>query len=103
MVYAHPMIPPTRYGSTIKSIDDSAAKDVRGYKQTLQISDPSDLIQGWALVIAESFPAAMKAADAVEIDWAPGPTAAVTESHILAEGEKLTADSGKWHFVRRRR
>jgi len=92
MVYAHPMIPPTRYGSTINSIDDSAAKDIPGYLQTLQVNDPSELIQGWALVIAESFPAAMKAADAVDIDWAPGPTASVTEAHLLAEGEKLVGD-----------
>ena len=93
MVYAHPMIPPTRYGSAIESIDDSAARDIPGYRQTLQLTDPSDIIQGWALVIADSFPAAMKAADVVNIEWAPGPTAAVTEAHILAEGERLTADS----------
>ncbi|MBT8423144.1 MAG: molybdopterin-dependent oxidoreductase, partial [Gammaproteobacteria bacterium] len=93
MVYAHPMIPPTRYGSSIESIDDSAARDIPGYRQTLQLTDPSDIIQGWALVIADSFPAAMKAADAVNIDWAPGPTAAVTEAHILAQGEKLVADA----------
>ncbi len=93
MVYAHPMIPPTRYGSSIESIDDSAARDIPGYQQTLQLTDPSDLIQGWALVIADSFPAAMKAADAVNIDWSPGPTAAVTEAHIIAEGEKLAADA----------
>ncbi len=93
MVYAHPLIPPTRYGSSIKAIDDSAAKDIRGYMRTLQISDPSEIVQGWALVIAENFPAAMKAAAAVEVEWTPGPTAAVTEAHILAEGDKLTADS----------
>lgn len=99
MVYAHPMVPPTRYGSTISAIDDTAARDVPGYMQTLQISDPSDVIQGWALVIADSFPAAMKAADAVEIDWEAGPTAAVTETHLFAEGEKLTADSATGTLV----
>ncbi|MGI9203141.1 MAG: molybdopterin cofactor-binding domain-containing protein [Woeseiaceae bacterium] len=93
MVYAHPMIPPTRYGSAIESIDDSAARDIPGYQQTLELDDPSDIIQGWALVIADNFPAAMKAADAINIEWAPGPTAAVTEAHILAEGENLTADA----------
>lgn len=92
MVYAHPLLPPTRYGSTINSINDTAAKDIPGYMRTLALSDPSEILQGWALVIAENFPAAMKAADAVEVDWAPGPTVAVTEAHILAEGEKLAAD-----------
>ncbi|MDH3553932.1 MAG: molybdopterin-dependent oxidoreductase, partial [Gammaproteobacteria bacterium] len=93
MVYAHPLIPPTRYGSSIKSIDDTAAKDIPGYMRTLALSDPSEILQGWAVVIAENFPAAMKAADAVNVDWVAGPTAAVTEANILAEGERLTADA----------
>ncbi len=92
MVYAHPLIPPTRYGSTINAIDDTAAKDIAGYLRTIEIDDPSEIVQGWALVIAENFPAAMKAARAVEVDWSAGPTASVTEADILAEGEKLTAD-----------
>ena len=92
MLYAHPLIPPTRYGSTINSIDDTAAKDIPGYVQTLSIEDPSDILQGWAVVIAENFPAAMRAAAAVEVDWAPGPTASVTEAHILKEGAKLASD-----------
>lgn len=93
MVYAHPLIPPTRYGSTILSIDDSAAKDVPGYLQTLEIKDPSDLIQGWAVVIATSFPAAMNSAAAVNAEWQAGPTAAVSEADLFAAGAKLIADS----------
>ncbi|MCH8249695.1 MAG: xanthine dehydrogenase family protein molybdopterin-binding subunit [Proteobacteria bacterium] len=93
MVYAHPMIPPTRYGSTILSIDDSAAKDIPGYLQTLTIKDPSDLIQGWAVVVAENFPAAMKAAAAVTVEWEAGPTAGVSEADLFAEGARLVADS----------
>jgi CO/xanthine dehydrogenase Mo-binding subunit len=92
MVYAHPMIPPTRYGSTIRAIDDSSAKDIPGYLQTLAVNDPSDIIQGWALVVAENFPSAMKAAKAVKVDWDAGPTAEVSEADILAEGAKLVAD-----------
>jgi CO/xanthine dehydrogenase Mo-binding subunit len=92
MVYAQPLIPPTRYGSTIKSIDDSAARDVPGYLQTLQLTDPSEVLQGWAVVIAESFPSAMNAADAVSVDWEAGPTAGVGEDDILSEGARLAAD-----------
>jgi CO/xanthine dehydrogenase Mo-binding subunit len=92
MVFAHPMLPPTRYGSSIKSIDDSAAKDIPGYQQTLALTDPAGLIEGWAVVIAADFPSAMKAAAAVKIDWEAGPTAAVSEADILAEGERLVAD-----------
>ena len=61
MVFAHPMLPPTRYGSSIKSIDDSAAKDIPGYQQTLQLADHAGLIEGWAVVIADDYPSAMKA------------------------------------------
>lgn len=92
MVFAHPMVPPTRYGSVIRSIDDSAARDIPGYLQTLEISDPSDTIQGWAVVIAESFAAAMKASRAVSIDWDAGPTAGVSEADIFARGAELAAD-----------
>lgn len=92
MVYARPLIPPTRYGSTINSIDDTAAKDIRGYIQTIALEDPAGILQGWAVVIAEDYPAAVKAADAVVVDWAPGPTAAVTEAHLVAEGARLCED-----------
>lgn len=92
MVYAHPLIPPTRYGSSILSIDDRAALEIPGYQRTIEINDPSKLIQGWALVIADSFPSAMKAAAAIVVDWTPGPTAKVSESDLIAEGERLAND-----------
>jgi len=92
MVFAHPLLPPTRYGSVIKGIDDTAAKDIRGYIQTMALEDPSEVLQGWAVVIAEDYPAAMRAAKAVTVEWEPGPTASVTESHIIAEGNKLCQD-----------
>ncbi len=93
MVYAHPLVPPTRYGSSIKSIDDSAARDIPGYRQCLEIEDPSDLFQGWALVIADTFPAAAQAAGAVKVDWSAGATASVSEADIHARGEELVADA----------
>lgn len=89
MVYAHPIMPPTRYGSTITSIDDSAATSIPGYLETLSIEDPSGFVQGMALAIAESFPAAIKASEAVTVEWDAGETANVSEEDIFAEGEKL--------------
>ena len=53
MVFGIPLIPPTRYGCSINSIDDSAAKDIPGYQQTLQLNDASGLLMGWAMVIAD--------------------------------------------------
>ena len=92
MVYAHPMVPPTRYGSVINTVDDSDAKAVAGYQETLVLNDPSETLQGWAVVIADSYPAAMRAASRVKIDWTAGPTAEVSEADLLAHGSKLTAD-----------
>lgn len=99
MVFAHPLIPPTRYGSTIKSIDDSAARDIPGYLQTLELTDPSDTLQGWAVAIAENYPSAMKAAKAVSVDWDAGPTAGVSEDDILNEGANLAADGSSGVLV----
>ncbi|HZW59559.1 MAG TPA: molybdopterin cofactor-binding domain-containing protein, partial [Woeseiaceae bacterium] len=99
MVYAHPLIPPTRYGSTIRAIDDSAARDIPGYLQTLELSDPSETLQGWAVVVAQNFPSAMKAASAVAVDWEAGPTAGVGEDDILAEGARLAADKSSGVLV----
>ncbi len=92
MVYASPLIPPTRYGSAIKNIDDSAAKAVAGYQQTLRLTDPSNTMQGWAVVIADTLAAAMKAAQLVNVDWTPGDTASVSEADLLNEGVRLAAD-----------
>ena len=77
MVYAHPLLPPTRYGSSITEIDDRAARDIPGYKETMVLTDPSDTLQGWAVVIADTYVSAMQAAKAVSVSWEPGPTAAI--------------------------
>ena len=47
---------------------------------------------GWAVVIAADFTSAMKAADAVVVEWEAGPTANVSEADLQAEGARLVAD-----------
>src|SRR6516164_9103812 len=49
MVYARPKIPPTRYGSVVRAVDDSAAKRVKGYLTSLVLEDPSNTVPGWVL------------------------------------------------------
>ena len=95
MVYAKPMMPPTRHGSVVKSVDDSAAKSIQGYQQTLVLDDPSDTVPGWALVIADSYHAALRAARVIKIDWQAGPGADVSEADLLQRGAELLAgDTG---------
>lgn len=96
MVYATPIMPPTRYGSVVRSVDDEPARAISGFIRSLVVNDPSGYVQGWVLAIAESLPAAMKASEVIRVDWQPGETASVDQADILAEGERLVsqADAG---------
>ena len=89
MVYAKPMMPPTRHGSVVEGVDDSAAKSIAGYQQTLVLDDPSDTVPGWALVIADSYHAAQRAARVIKVDWQAGPGAQVSEADLLQRGAEL--------------
>src|SRR5499427_1486694 len=92
MVYARPKIPPTRYGSVVRAVDDSAAKRVKGYLASLVLDDPSNLVPGWVVVCATSYPAAIRAADLVKVDWKPGDSAEVSEQDILDYGARKIAE-----------
>src|SRR5262249_4369408 len=92
MVYARPKIPPTRYGSVVRAVDDSAAKRVKGYLTSLVLEDPSNTVPGWVVVCATSYPAAMRAADLVKVDWAAGDAARVSEQDILDYGARQIAE-----------
>src|SRR5215475_10484957 len=91
MVYARPKIPPTRNGSVVRAVDDSAAKRVKGYLASLVLDDPSNLVPGWVVVCATSYPAAIRAADLVKVDWTPGVSAKVSEQDILDRGARQIA------------
>ena len=92
MVYARPKIPPTRNGSVVRAVDDSAAKRVKGYLTSLVLEDPSNTVPGWVVVCATSYPAAIRAADLVKVDWAAGDAARVSEQDILDYGAKQIAE-----------
>ena len=95
MVYARPKIPPTRNGAKVRSIDDSAARSVKGYMSFLALEDPSGTVPGWVMVFASSYPAAIRAADLVKVDWSSGEGANVSERDILAYGAmQITDPSG---------
>ena len=92
MIYARPIIPPTRYGSKVISIDDSAAKHLPGYIRSLALDDPSGTVPGWVMVYAASFSAANRAADLVKVKWQSGQTASVSEQDIQQRAAELIAD-----------
>ncbi|AOZ53089.1 xanthine dehydrogenase family protein molybdopterin-binding subunit [Ketogulonicigenium vulgare] len=92
MVYGAPLMPPTRYGAEITAIDDTEAKAVRGYQQTLKLDDPSGIAPGFAVVIADTMWAAKKAAKLVKVTWTPGFGADLGEDDFQAENARLIAD-----------
>src|SRR5262245_5780776 len=78
MVYAKVAYPPTREGSKVVSVDDSAAKAVKGYIRTVQVGD-------LVAVVADSYENAVKARDALKVSWNPGPYARVTSESIFQD------------------
>ena len=92
MVHARPILPPTRYGAKVTSVDDSAAKAIKGYLQTLVLDDPSGTVPGWAMVIATSTATAIRAADLVKVRWSGGDGATVSEKTLQDHGRALIAD-----------
>lgn len=92
MVFARPLLPPTRTGSVATTVDDRAAQGVKGYLSSLILNDPSGTVPGWVMVLAESYPAALKASELVKVTWEAGPTAAVGEQEIQDRARALIAD-----------
>ena len=92
MVYARPKLPPTRNGCAVTSIDDSAAKDIKGYIKSIALDDPSGTVPGWVVVFADSFTAANRAADKVKVVWSTPTAATVSEKNLLDHGAKLIDD-----------
>ncbi|OYU49353.1 MAG: aldehyde dehydrogenase [Rhizobiales bacterium PAR1] len=99
IVFARPIIPPTRNGSVVTSVDDSAARSVKGYIKTITLDDPSNTVPGWVMVIAESYPAADRAAERVKVTWKAGPTAKVSEADVQTHGAALIAKASGGSLV----
>ncbi len=93
MVYGCPILPPTRNGSQVNYVMDAPAKDIKGYIQTVVLKDPSNTVPGWAMVIADSWHAAKKAAAAITLEYSPGPTANVSEKDLQDHAAKLIANA----------
>ncbi|HET6434076.1 xanthine dehydrogenase family protein molybdopterin-binding subunit [Dyella sp.] len=92
MLYGAPKIPPTRNGSKVVSVDDSAAKSVKGYLRSITLDDPSDTVPGWVVVLADSTWAAMQAAAKVKVTWQNDDTASVSDKELEEESNRVIAD-----------
>jgi len=95
MLYGKLKLPPVRYGAKVTSVDDSAAKKVKGFVQAVTINDPTGTTSGWIVVLADTWPNAKAASDALKVQYDLGPTAKVTSDALVAEARKLQADGSK--------
>ncbi|MGZ5876742.1 MAG: molybdopterin cofactor-binding domain-containing protein [Bradyrhizobium sp.] len=96
MVYGKVITPPVRYGATVKSVDDSAAKKVPGFIKAVTLDDKTGTTTGWVVAVANNYASASKAADALKITYDGGPNAKLSSESLLTEAKRLQAldDSG---------
>lgn len=92
MIHARPLVPPTRYDSKAVAIDDSAARRMPGYMQSIALHDPSGTVPGWVMVYADSFVAADRAANLVKVTWSVGDAAHVSEADLQRHAAELIAE-----------
>jgi len=92
MIFARPKIPPTRYGCKVLSIDDSAARRLPGYIQSLALDDPTGVAPAFVMVYADNFAVANRAADVVRVDWATGDAINTSEADIQKRAGEMIAN-----------
>ena len=101
MVYGAVVTPPVRYGATVKSVDDSAAKKVPGFIKAVTLDDKTGTTTGWVVAVANTYPNARKAADALKVTYDGGPNAKLSSESLLAEAKRLQSlDNSGFFFVK---
>ena len=101
MVYGKVVTPPVRFGATVKSVDDAAAKKVPGFIKAVTLDDKTGSTTGWVVAVANTYANARKAADALKITYDNGPNAKLSSQSLIDEAKRLQAldDSGQF-FVK---
>ena len=96
MVYGKVVMPPVRYGATVKSVDDSAAKKVPGFIKAVTLDDKTGTTTGWVVAVANTYTNAKKAAAALKVSYDGGPNAKLSSESLLTEAKRLQGldDSG---------
>src|SRR5689334_20193849 len=55
MLYGKPVMPPVRFGATVKAVDDSAAKKLPGFVRAVTLEDKTGTTSGWVVAVANSY------------------------------------------------
>ncbi len=75
------------FGGRLKSMDDSAARAVKGVRQIVRLDD-------CVAVVADHMGAALKGLAALTIEWDEGPNANLSMADIIGELERATLETG---------
>jgi isoquinoline 1-oxidoreductase subunit beta len=75
------------FGGRVKSLNDTAAKAVKGVRQVIRLDDA-------VAVVADHMGAAKKGLAALKIEWDDGPHARLTTADVAHELEQATLGSG---------
>ena len=75
------------FGGSVKKFDASAAKQIKGVQQVVQV--PTGVA-----VIADNYWAAKKGREALKVDWDLGPNAGLDSKALLEEFRKMAATEG---------
>ncbi len=89
MVYGKIVMPPVRFGATVKSVDDSAAKKVPGFIKAVTLDDKTGTTTGWVVAVANTYANARKAADALKVTYDSGPNRMISSEALLEEAQRL--------------
>jgi isoquinoline 1-oxidoreductase subunit beta len=101
MVYGKPVVPPVRYGATVKTIDDAAARKIPGFIKAIAIEDPTLTITGWVVAVADTYETAIAAAEKLTVTYDNGPNASVSSASLFAEAKRLQQNPKTAAFVRK--
>jgi len=99
MVYGALVVPRSRYGAKVQSIDETEAKKIPGFIKAVRVDESLGKCTGWVVALAETFPAAMKAARALKVKVDPGPYGKLSLNDIMEEFSALsdkTEESAAW-------
>src|SRR5215831_5946353 len=95
MAYAALVVPRTRYGSKVQSIDETEAKKIPGFIKAVKIDDAMGKCTGWVVAVAQTFPAAMKATKVLKLTVDPGPYAKLSLNDIMEEFSAMSEKAGE--------
>jgi isoquinoline 1-oxidoreductase subunit beta len=87
---------PPVFGARLKSVDDAAAKAVRGVRAVLRV--PVDRGGEGVAVIADGYWPARQARDALKLDWDAAGVERADSARLLAQYREIARQPGRLHF-----